>query len=164
VLANGQAATAFTEGVSSRLFELMYELPPSFDTEIEYFLEESEKAVAEMQAQIADVPSGITGLATGVYHNELLGDVTVRLLGDNLIIDAGEFSAALKYVPGATTDDEFTLIAADPPVTGTPFTLRIGEDGDRELEIDIGTDQYVFTSTGNSPPIALPQNASPIAA
>src|SRR5215213_9158173 len=159
-----EAANLFTEGIGYRLLELMYGLPSSFDTEIEFFLEESEKAVEAMRAQIDDVPEGVLELALGSYRSDILGDVELSREGAALILDAGEFSAELKYVPGASGDGDFTFVAAEPPLTGTPFVLRIGAGDSWELELDIGTDQYVFRATGSATPISVPGDATPVAA
>jgi CubicO group peptidase (beta-lactamase class C family) len=164
VLANGQAASAFTEGIRNRLFELMYDLPPTFDTEIQYFLDQNKAALEELQGQIADVPPGVAGLAIGTFRSEILGDIEFRLEDGELILDAGEFSSPVKYIPQSSTDGEFTFITIAPPVTGSPFTLRIDKDGARTIEFDFSADRYEFSSFGGATPAALPADASPVAA
>jgi hypothetical protein len=164
VLANGQAANAFTEGVRYRLLELLYEQPFSYQTEVDFALEQSAEAHEAMMAQVQDVPAGIAELSAGRYESDALGTVTLTLDGDELILDAGEFSSRLLFAGGSTSDDRMTFVMADPPLVGTLFALTVADDGSRDLELDTGTDQYVFRSLDDVEPVTSPNLATPIAA
>ena len=164
VLANSQAAGAFTQGIRFRLLELLYEQPFSFQVEIDYALEQSAEAYEAMMAQVTDVPAGIARLAEGRYESDVLGTVTLTVERGDLILDAGEFASRLLYVGGSTTEDRMSFMMADPPLVGGLFDLTIDADGVGALELDIGTDRYVVHAADAATPVALRGIASPIAA
>jgi CubicO group peptidase (beta-lactamase class C family) len=163
VLANGQAANAYTEGVRARLLELLYDQPEEYDKLIDYAVEQSTSAYQSMISQIVDVPEDIAGSAIGTYQSDVLGPVVLSMKGDELFLDAGEFSMRLKLAAGSIANDEVTLIAVDPPLAGTPLTIRNRGSGRQELVLDTGTDTYVFKlKRGQATPTVV--DGTPIAA
>jgi hypothetical protein len=141
VLANAQAANAFTEGMRNRLLELLYGLSALYDEQIDYALEQSESTYAALMAQIADVPSDLAAETAGLYISDVLGPVTLSIEDDELILDAGEFRTRLKLAIGDVNGTDVTFVAADPPIPGTPFQLR--NDG-QQLILELETDAYTF--------------------
>lgn len=141
VLANGQAANAFTEGMRYRLLELLFDQPAEYDKQIDFFLDQSDETYRSLIAQIADVPLEQAKDVVGRYVSDVLGPVTLSIEGDELMLDAGEFRTRLKMAIGSATGDEVTLIVADPPIPGTPLLLR--NNGD-ELVLELETDTYIF--------------------
>ncbi len=159
-LANGQGSNVFNEGVREYFFELIYGLPHEYDTQIDYFLDETEKGYAEFIDQIELLPAEIAKSAVGTYESEILGVMSLSMVDDALVLDTGEFQTRLLLQKGSDTENSAVLVAADPPIPGTPFSLSISDTGERKVELVFGTDTYTFEEIS---PFATPIAATPVA-
>lgn len=160
VLANGQGANLLTEGLRYRLLELVYDQPAEFEKTITYAEEQGAKAQAELRAQLAETMD-ITSVRPflGTYVNPALGEITLSLVGDALVLDAGEFQTALRVLK-ASPEGGAGFLAADPPVAGLVVTLRRADDGQPSVVIrsPSGFEEYTFEAIGvpEATPLATP--------
>jgi len=159
-LANGQGSNIFNEGIRTYFFELIYDLPHEYDTQINYFLDEAETGYAAIIDQLEILPAGIAESAVGTYESDVLGVLSLSMVGDVLVLDTGEFQSRLLLQKGSDTENSAVLVAADPPIPGTPFSLSISDSGERTVELIFGTDTYTFEEIS---PFATPISATPVA-
>jgi hypothetical protein len=166
VLANAQVSTLFTEGVRHRLFELLFDLPAAFDEQIKFVLGQTAQTAAQVEAQLADHADAVAVAPfLGRYTNDALGEVTLSLDGDRLIMDADEFQTELRPLkqmfPGFPG-----YLMFDPPLAGLQVDLRmLATDGEPQVVIAVGTDVYTLTLIVEGRPVASPVAAgSPPAA
>jgi CubicO group peptidase (beta-lactamase class C family) len=156
VLANGQGANLLTEGLRYRLLELVYDQPAEFDEILRYAEEQGANAQAEIRANLADTVDVATVRPyLGQYVNQALGEITLSLEGDALILDAGEFRTALRQLK-AVPAGGFGFLAADPPLTGLAVDLRRSPAGQPMVVIrsPSGFEEYAFEVAGA--PLATP--------
>ena len=158
ILTNAQGATLFTDVVRAHLLEMLFDQPEESSQGLAYAEDQIKQAKTSVSAQIAtkaDPDSAEPFL--GRYSSPTLGEITLSLDGDQLILDAGEFQTELvplkRPVAGAPNYYMF-----DPPLSGLPVELRQDDGGDPEVVIHVGTEQYVFAFTDK-----WPIDASPVA-
>lgn len=144
VLANGQSANLFTEGVRIRLLELLFDRPQEHDAQIGFFLEQAEATGESIRAQIQEVPREIGVEVSGVYVSDVLGQIELTFNGKGLVLDAGEFQVGLKTQIGASTAEDILFVAAGAPIAGAIFTLEQGTSGRRDLVLALGAETYTF--------------------
>ncbi len=156
VLANGQGANLLTEGLRYRLLELVYDQPAEYEKTIQYVEEQAAKGQEQLRAQRADaIDQAAVQPFLGQYVNQALGEVTLRLDGGKLVLDAGEFQTALlqmkERAPGG-----IGFLAADPPIAGLQVMLRRSVAGQPEVVIrsPSGFEEYIFEAIGA--PVATP--------
>lgn len=145
VLSNGQAANLFNQGISTRLLELLYEQPADFEEQIQFFLEQAETQLAELEASIGDAPAESDVEAyLGDYFNEALGDVSIRYEDDQLLLDAGEFTTELRPSLTSEIEDGEAFVIYGSPLPGVSVIFQ-GEGDDLELVVGQGVVEYTFT-------------------
>ena len=76
------------------------------------------------------------------FANEALGELTLSLEGDVLVLDAGEFATALR--PLEEEGELEGYLATDAPVIGTLFELIEDEAGNPIVSFGVGADVYIF--------------------
>ena len=150
VVLSNQRISFLNAAVRSRLFEMLFELPYTADEETQF----SFNLFRDQYAEIADdiertVEPEIAGLAVGSFSNDALGDVTVSLSGDGvLIFDAGEFESELwRYAAeDAAADDEetITFMLYDPPLNGLGVRFERDEAGIYQMILGGGVAEYPF--------------------
>ena len=59
VLANGQGANLFTEGVRFWLLETLFDQPHTSDEQIDFFLDQAETSSGSVEQQIQEVPNAV---------------------------------------------------------------------------------------------------------
>jgi hypothetical protein len=134
----------FNQGVTGRLLELVFEQPPQMQEQMDFYLEQTQKQMDKLAAQIggpADPEEVKPYLGTLV--NDALGSIEMRLEGDELILDAGEFQTRLR----PHTDDtgkQDGYIALDPPLQ-TLYKFELGDDGTPKIVLGGGVVEYTFT-------------------
>lgn len=141
VLINGQGANIFTDAVSARLFELVFELERSEAQEsLDFLLARAEELESELLASVGAYEAEAAAALVGTYSNDALGSLILSIQDDALIADAGEFTAVLRPAQGEN-DAPNTWMAINAPLAGQ----RIKFDPEAlTLTLDITTDQYVF--------------------
>ncbi len=141
VLTNGQGANALTEGVRTRLFELVFEIEPSEAQQgIDFLLARAEELEAELLASVGAYDAEAAAALVGTYSNDALGTLILSIQDDALIADAGEFTAVLRPAQGEN-DEPNTWMAINAPLSGQRFAF---DPEALTLTLDIATDQYVF--------------------
>lgn len=155
VLTNGQGAALFTEGVRQRFHELLFGQEQSFDSLIEEQIAAGSQQITDIYAQLEDQPDATAlQVFAGTYVSETLGQIELRLEGERLVMDTGEFVMRLEVVP----DQELpAFVVIDAPFALTPIFATVSND-DISLTITLGTDEYTFTriNEGSATPVASP--------
>jgi hypothetical protein len=126
VLTNAQASNGFNESVGARVFELLFEQTSEVQANLDFGYEQEKKGLAEVQADQVELDIETVTPFVGTYTNAALGDVTISLEGDTLMMDAGEFKSALLAY---TLDDKIVYAPSDPP-------LASGADGGFEFKLE----------------------------
>ncbi|HEX5497866.1 MAG TPA: serine hydrolase, partial [Thermomicrobiales bacterium] len=153
VLTNGgPGASLFALAAQYRLFESLYGLQPEMGPLATTAFAAQQRLLETYAASLAPVdPSAVTPFL-GRYHNPELGDVTVSLHGDDLLLDAGEIRASARRVAGSDPPRyAFTTRPLDNP--GIALALQTGADGQPHLKITVGAEggeSYVFERTGGT--------------
>lgn len=143
VLTNGQGTNAFNGAVRERLFELVFDQEPRIAAQIDFIVEQTEVALAEFEATLREVRPEAVEPFVGNYQNEALGEVTLALEGDTLILDAGEFASELRpVVDEAGEPDGYIFYSA--PLAGFPARLQ-REAGEPVVVLGEGAVAYTFT-------------------
>jgi len=148
VLANGRGANPLTDVVAARVFELAFELESELLDNFDDTVKQAEEALAEFNGT-TDIDAEAVADYLGTWNNEFLGEVTLSLDDDGLLVaDMGEFSSvvmvATNEMSGVTT-----YIFRDPPIAGTGFTLERDEAGSPMIYVDKGSAQeYAFIKQG----------------
>ncbi|TVR18911.1 MAG: class A beta-lactamase-related serine hydrolase [Anaerolineaceae bacterium] len=144
VLTNARGTNIFNEGVRTRLFELVFDLESDILPAFERLLEQAEEAMADIDLS-AELDLGFFADFVGSYANAELGGLDVQIVGDAVILDAGEFTTELRA--SLNEDGEVSdYLFHEAPLTGLPVEFEIDGGGQPQIVIDIGTDRYVFTS------------------
>ncbi|MBC8098680.1 MAG: beta-lactamase family protein, partial [Armatimonadetes bacterium] len=144
VLTNARGSNLFNEAVRERFFELLFDQESDMQATIDFALKSGEEALAEIQAQLQpSLDKEVITPYLGTFSNDLLGDITLSLDGERLIMDAGEFTSELRA--GIDDEGETYYILIDPPLAGIPLDLVESEAGVPTIQIDIVTDVYTFT-------------------
>lgn len=161
VLANGQGANLLTEGLRYRLLELVYGQPAEYEKTIQFVEEQAAKGQEQLRTQLADaVDLEAVRPFLGQYVNQALGEVTLRLEGNALVLDAGELQTALRQLKESAAGG-ISFLAADPPIAGLEVTLRRSKDGQPSVVVrsPSGFEEYTFEAAGV--PVATPLATPP---
>lgn len=144
VLSNGQGANLYNQGVSNRFLELVYEQPADYEEQIQFFLDQAETQMAELEASIGDAPTEADVEASlGDYSNEALGEVTIRYEDDQLVLDAGEFVTELRPSLTSEIEDGEAFVIYGSPLPGVSVIFQ-GEGDDLEMVVGEGVVEYTF--------------------
>ncbi len=144
VLTNGQGTNYFNDSVRIRLLELLFAQEPEAAAILQFANQQIQSQVEQVQTRSAVDPAAVEG-HLGAYVNDALGELELRLEGEQLIADAGEFAVAL--LPLEEEDDPNTLagyIATAAPLTGLLFELNENDAGDPIIEFGQGAVAYTF--------------------
>ncbi len=145
VLSNGQGANLYNQGVSNRFLELVYEQPLAFEEQIQFFLDQAETQMAELEAGIGDAPIEADVEAyLGDYSNEALGGVSIRHEDGQFLLDAGEFVVEMRPSLNSEIQDGEAFVMFGAPLPGTSVIFK-GEGDDLELVIGESVVEYSFT-------------------
>ena len=79
-----------------------------------------------------------------ISRDHVLGVITLSLVNGVLTMNTGEFETRMVMQKGTNTESSAVLVAADPPIPGTPFALSVDDFGLRTLRLEFGTDTYSF--------------------
>jgi len=145
VLTNGRITNYFNEGVRARLLELLFDQTPEAATAMAFSFEQLQEVVGRPDELLDAVDPAAVEPYLGTYRNEALGPLELRLDGDTLIADVGEF--AMPLLPLAEEDQPGAIagyFATEPPLTGLLFTLRADETGTPSITFGEGALAYTF--------------------
>lgn len=146
VLANGQRTEDMNDAIRTRLWELVFAQEAEAERLANYVLEQASTQTAAFAAQIGDqVDAAAISPFLGRYTNPDLGEVTLTLEDDALMLDAGEFRSQLLPLRGPDSQAQGYLIV-DPPLAGLNVTFA-DEGGQPTLTVDgFVLGRYTFTS------------------
>ncbi len=103
---------AFQYAVQMRLFELLFDQPADFDTEVKA----AEAAAASRPPRLlGEVDGAAVASYLGKYQNLALGKVTVAMRGDRLVLDTGALRSELRPLVGRAGETVYLL--HDPPLS-----------------------------------------------
>jgi CubicO group peptidase (beta-lactamase class C family) len=149
-LANAQGATLFNLAVRTRLLEIAYGQEAEVDAQVDFALEQGEKALADLRLG-DEIDAAAVAPFVGDYVNPALGEVSLAVTDETLVLDAGEFQTELR-----STLDEAGGVAGyvtfEAPVVGLPVELR-RENGAPALVVGQGVDEYAFVRAFPPPPV-----------
>ncbi len=156
VLTNARATNTINAGVAVRLFELIYDIEPEIETQIDDIIARNE--ANEEEPNFGELDAEAVAPFVGVWANDALGELILTLEDGVLLADAGEFITELR--PLLDDDDELLYyIMTEGPLLGVNITLESGE-GDEDTDEDTdeageprlilggGALEYVFYSAG----------------
>lgn len=168
VISNGRVTDAFNEAVRYRLFELIFDQPMEFDAQAD-FINQSIRELLVAGAQDA-LPIDETAVAPflGTYSNPELGELVLEVEDGALYADVGEFRMEVRAQPADDGTDEATdttesedtedvetdsvphsgptsYVIFDAPLTGLPVQFEHDDNGQPQIRLGQGVDEYLFT-------------------
>jgi CubicO group peptidase (beta-lactamase class C family) len=145
VITNARLSNYFNEAVRFRLFELAFDQPAEHHAQFQFALESLAKADQDLSLELlpgAD-PEAVAPYL-GTFSNPALGDMTLSMTGDHLMMDAGEFATELR--PRVDADGRTTYIMYGPLWAGYVLEFKQGPDGGEPSIVVLSPpDKYVFT-------------------
>ncbi len=129
---------AFQHAVEFRLFELLFDQPQAFDAALQA---QAEALAAERPLPaLGAVDAAAVAPYLGRYANAELGEVSLALQGDRLILDLGDLRTELR--PLAEAGAEPVYLLHDPPLSlfseAYGVTLAFtGSGGERQITITV---------------------------
>ncbi len=143
VLTNAQGTNMFNTAVRDRLFELVFEQPPQTEELVAFALEQTERALAEIQERLLpEVDGDAVAPYLGTFLSPVLGTITLTLEDGVLMLDAGEFRTEL--LPSVDADGEVEhYVALGGPLPTAPFEFT-EEDGESAIVLGEGLVSYTF--------------------
>jgi CubicO group peptidase (beta-lactamase class C family) len=163
-LTNGSGtAGPFTYAVQFRLLELLFDQPAAFDALLETSLTGAAEGRADLLAHLGEIDPAAVTPYLGRYTNPALGEVTLTLQEDSLILIAGAVRSQL--LPRMDDDGAVTsYLPVTPPWASNPpeAVLTFEDDSDRPRLVmtvrgDPGGEDVVYTFE----PIALAATPTP---
>lgn len=148
VLTNGRITSYFNDGIRARLLELLFDQAPEAATAMAFSFEQLQELVGRPDELLDAVDPAVVEPYLGTYNNEALGPLELRLEGDALIADVGEF--AMPLLPLEDEDQPGAIagyFATEPPLTGLLFVLSEDERGTPVITFGEGVLAYTFTPT-----------------
>jgi CubicO group peptidase (beta-lactamase class C family) len=141
VLANAQAAHAFTSVVQLKLLELVFDSEKKADRTLAHHLKRRAEIISRESAKLDPSPEAAwIAPLLGVYENEALGRLAVRRKGDRYLVDVGEWQSEVAQYTHA---GQSTLMIVGPPVAA--LQLQVSDEGD--LLLEAGQQKYLFRRT-----------------
>jgi CubicO group peptidase (beta-lactamase class C family) len=144
VLTNGQTTNGFNGAVATRLFELIYDLPPEAEAQAAFAADRVRTQLEEAREELQDaVTAADVEPYLGRYVNPALGDIGLAMMEDQLMLDAGEFRVQVRpLLDDAGEFDRYVTYGV--PVTGLPIHLSGADDGEPTVTVGQGAVEYGF--------------------
>lgn len=125
---------AFNYAVQFRLLELLFDQPSEIDRQMSALVDTAQAAGA---IEFGSLDAAAVAPFLGRYASPELGEVSISMRGDRLVMDAGELSSELR--PRQTDGQEATVyLFQDPPMSliseGNVGTVSF-EDGDSQPRV-----------------------------
>jgi hypothetical protein len=145
VLTNGRATNLFNNAVAGRFLELIFDQPAETEQQIDFYLEQIDKQVQELAAQIdAQVDADAVKAYLGRFTNAALGEIDLSMTEDKLMLDTGEFVTELR--PKRDAQGELDgYIQMDAPLQGLVYKFVEDGAGAPVIELGEGVSVYAFT-------------------
>lgn len=158
IVANSANAIPLAEALRTRILQEAFSEPASADDGIDFIVQQQQEAFERLQSLLQPLDENAVAPFLGTWQHPVLGQVTLSMQGDTLVLDAGEFTTALSAFK-STTPGELDFITATPPVVGFGITLS-DEDSTPQLIVrdPASTDLYTFelVESSQQTPVATP--------
>ena len=150
---SGLAPFLFTSSVQFQLLEVLFDLPAMFDWKLIPLIAQSDQGRSDLVASLGQVDAAAVGGHLGIYANPDLGQLTLLMADDQLLLTDGQ----LRFVLRPLLDENGTATATaylpvDPPFAGPPpqFSVTLHQHDDQPQMIltaqgDTGEDDLVYT-------------------
>ncbi len=147
VLANA-AYSPLPNLVLTRALELVYDQPDETTAALAEAAEQTSNSLAPNDARFkAQLDVSLFEPFVGAWHNDPLGDLTLRVDGADVIVDFGEYESRVwEVIQAATSSTETIYVTADAPLAGQVI-LRFREGGEGEVPqiiLGAGAVEYSF--------------------
>ncbi len=145
VLSNGQGANTFTDSVRARLLELIFQQAPEAAANMAFVYEQIQNQLA-LTTRLRDaVDPATVEPYLGTYNNPALGALELRLEGDVLLADVGEFVVPLLPLEEENEPDTLAgYMATEAPIIGLLFELSEDAAGAPVVKFGQGAEAYTF--------------------
>jgi CubicO group peptidase (beta-lactamase class C family) len=148
VVLTNQRISFLNGAVRSRLLEMLFEQPYTTDEEFQF----SFNLIRDQYLEIGDkieqtAEPEIAALVTGTYTNDALGEVTISLNDDGvLIFDAEDFQSEMwLYTDDDEAEDEAVdFLLYEPPLNGLGISFEPDDDGIYQMTLGGGVNEYAF--------------------
>ncbi len=151
VVLTNQRISFLNGAVRSRLAEMLFEQPYTADEGYQFSFDLIRDQVLEVGAKLEQVAAPeTTAIAVGAYINDALGDVTISLNDDGvLIFDAGDFQSEMWLYIDDEEEEEETVIFLlyEPPLNGLGIRFEPDENGIYQMTLGGGVNEYAFERT-----------------
>lgn len=137
VLTNLGSANEFTGAVDRMVMEMALPIEERAEAVGEQQRQARASALSQISDRLKDPTDAERDAIVGRYESDELGALEVKVDGDRIVVDAGEWSSAIRIVEAG---GERQWIVTEPPLASLP----IQHDGDR-LTIAMPQHEYVFT-------------------
>jgi CubicO group peptidase (beta-lactamase class C family) len=104
---------AFEYAVELRLFELLFDQPAEFDAQV--MAQAEALAASRPPTSLGTVEPAAIAPYLGRYDSAELGEVSLSLRGDRLVLDAGELNSELRPLADGSAETSYALY--DPPLS-----------------------------------------------
>jgi CubicO group peptidase (beta-lactamase class C family)/pimeloyl-ACP methyl ester carboxylesterase len=121
VLSNAQDAGLFVAAARTRVLELAFGQAREQDTRLLTELEQTRRECQDRTAKLRPLDAAAIAPLLGDYKNPELGEVTVALKGQKLMLDTGTFTSELRSL------GEAAYVLWDPPLAGAQ--IRFAREG-----------------------------------
>jgi CubicO group peptidase (beta-lactamase class C family) len=150
VVLTNQRLSFLNSAVAARLLEMFFEQPYTADEGMQFSFGQFRDQYLELRDKSERIAKPeAAALAVGSFTNDALGDVTISLNSEGvLIFDAGEFQSELwLYTPDEGQAEDRTAVSFlcyDPPLTGTEIRFEADDAGIYQMTLGGGVNEYVF--------------------
>jgi CubicO group peptidase (beta-lactamase class C family) len=145
VLTNAQGSNVFNEAVRERVLELVFEQSAVVEQTLEFALSQEASGLEGLQASFVELDAAAVEPFVGTYQNDALGEMTLSLDGDTLLMDAGEIKSALQPYD---VDGRTVYAFSDPPLASgatAGFGFELKMDGETPVvDFIVPPDVYTF--------------------
>jgi CubicO group peptidase (beta-lactamase class C family) len=158
VLSNNRPdGDAFVPAVTVRLYELAYGLAGLHEKTFDYSLAKQKKAFEAQAAMLQPKldPAKVAPFL-GRYQNDALGDITLAMQGDQLVLQATGFSTPLSE-----TKQQGVYLFYTGLVAGVPLVFAKDADGKLALMMNTPLGNYTFTPAAGIPVTGLTATDTP---
>jgi len=154
VVLTNQRVSLLNSAVMLRLLEMLFDQPPTPEAELLFAFEAMQKQYQAIMDEIEQTtPPDVAARVVGAFTSPALGDVTIRLNEDGvLIFDAGEFRSEMWVYTGdekvGDHEDALGFLLFDPPINGLGVRFEPDEAGVYQMTLGGGVNEYAFERVG----------------
>ncbi len=148
VVLTNQRLSYLNDAVTLRLIEMLFGQPYTTDEDLRFAFNQFRDSYLETSARAERmVGPAVTALVVGSLTNDALGEVTIRLDGEGvLVFDAGEFQSELWLYTPDQSEGEATIsfVFYNPPMAGSGVRFEPDDEGVYQMTLGNGVNEYIF--------------------